>query len=69
MGVAMKSQARKAKRMEARRQELLREMENRKRIWNAAINGDARACMFLSKQYLGTKDDPKFDDRTISSLT
>jgi hypothetical protein len=55
--------------MEARRQELLREMENRKRIWNAAINGDARACMFLSKQYLGTKDDPKFDDRAISSLT
>jgi len=57
----MKSQARKARRMEARRQELLREMEDRKRIWNAAVTGDAKACMFLSKQYLGKKDEQETD--------
>jgi len=54
---AMKSQARQRKRMEARRQELLREMENRKRIWNAAMSGDAEASKFLLKQYLAIKDE------------
>lgn len=49
----MKSQARKMKRIEARRQELLREIENRARIWNAAMAGDAQARTFLSKQYWG----------------
>lgn len=55
----MKSQARRLKRMEARRQDLLREMENRQRMWNAAIAGDAKARIFLSKQYWGMDDEPE----------
>jgi hypothetical protein len=55
----MKSQARKLKRMEARRQDLLREMENRQRMWNAAIAGDVQARIFLSKQYRGMDDEPE----------
>jgi len=53
----MKSQARKLKRMEARRQVLLREMENRQRMWNAAIAGDVKARIFLAKQYWGMDDE------------
>lgn len=54
------------KRIEARRQELLREIENRARIWNAAMAGDARACIFLSKQYWGTKGEPESADKVMA---
>ncbi|MDY0187716.1 MAG: hypothetical protein RBR16_07335 [Syntrophus sp. (in: bacteria)] len=49
----MKSKERKMKRMEERQKEMLRELENRERIWNAAMAGDEKACRFLAKQYLG----------------
>jgi len=64
----MKSQARRMKRMEARRQELIQEIESRKRIWNAVMAGDARACIFLSKQYLGIDDEPVLDDKATVGL-
>ncbi len=43
--------------MEERQKEMLRELENRKRIWNAAMAGDEKACRFLAKQYLGNEDE------------
>jgi len=64
----MKSEARRAKRLEARRQQLLHEIESRKRIWNAAIAGDAEACRYLSMQYWGMKDEPESDHRAVIHL-
>ncbi len=62
----MKSQARKIKRMAARRQELLREIENRERIWKAAMAGDSEARMFLSKQYWGMQSETKSANQSMA---
>lgn len=56
------------KRMEIRRLELILEIENRKRLWNAAMAGDGEAREFLSRQYRGMDDKTSVNDKAMAEI-